>query len=163
MSSALDIDLGALPVSTRCHFDVGTTLLGRQQRCYNVETTSCVYWATVDLFWFLTFNFIILTILFLMTGAGSQPSSPFRYMRSQPFKVDVRKSINCSESDAFKLTWVYYSGMTDVIFCHLFTYRFNSSSTKMHRGCRKCSINNTILTVLTFCTGNYIIRWIAIF
>ena len=32
------------PVSTRRRFDVGTTLFGRQQRCYNVETTSCAYW-----------------------------------------------------------------------------------------------------------------------
>ena len=29
------------PVSTRRRFDVVTTLFGRQQRCYNVETTSC--------------------------------------------------------------------------------------------------------------------------
>ena len=32
------------PVSTRRRFDVETTLVGRQKRCYNVETTSCVYW-----------------------------------------------------------------------------------------------------------------------
>ena len=34
----------AVPVSTRCRFDVDTTLFGRQQRCYNVETTPCAYW-----------------------------------------------------------------------------------------------------------------------
>ena len=32
------------PRSTRCRFDVVTTLLTSKQRCYNVETTSCVYW-----------------------------------------------------------------------------------------------------------------------
>ena len=32
------------PVRTRRRFDVDTTLFGRQQRCYNVETTSCAYW-----------------------------------------------------------------------------------------------------------------------
>ena len=29
------------PVGTRHRFDVVTTSFGRQQRCYNVETTSC--------------------------------------------------------------------------------------------------------------------------
>ena len=28
----------------KSRFDVVTTLFGRQQRCYNVETTSCAYW-----------------------------------------------------------------------------------------------------------------------
>ena len=32
------------PVSTRRRFDVVTTLFGRRQHCYNVKTTSCVYW-----------------------------------------------------------------------------------------------------------------------
>ena len=31
------------PVSTRRYFGVGTTLFVRQQRCYDVETTSCAY------------------------------------------------------------------------------------------------------------------------
>ena len=30
-------------VSTRRRFDVVTTLFGRQQRCYNVQTMSCAY------------------------------------------------------------------------------------------------------------------------
>ena len=32
------------PVSTRRRFDIVTTLFGRQQRRYNVETTSSAYW-----------------------------------------------------------------------------------------------------------------------
>ena len=40
-----------MPVSTRRRFDVVTTLYGRQQRCYNVETTSCALW---DVFPLLT-------------------------------------------------------------------------------------------------------------
>ena len=28
----------------RYRFDVDTTLYGRQQRCYNVETVPCAYW-----------------------------------------------------------------------------------------------------------------------
>ena len=32
------------PVTTRRCFDVVTTVCGRQQRCYNVKTTSCAYW-----------------------------------------------------------------------------------------------------------------------
>ena len=36
-----------LPVITRRRFDVDTTLFGRQQRCYNVETTSCACWVRV--------------------------------------------------------------------------------------------------------------------
>ena len=33
-----------IPVSTRRHFDVDTTLYGRHQRYFNVETTSCACW-----------------------------------------------------------------------------------------------------------------------
>ena len=33
-------------ISTRRRLDVVTTLFGRQQRCYNVET-SCAYWGTL--------------------------------------------------------------------------------------------------------------------
>ena len=32
--------------STQRHWDVYTTVYGRQKRCYNVETTSCTYWDT---------------------------------------------------------------------------------------------------------------------
>ena len=35
------------PVSERRRSDVDTTLYRRQQRCYDVETTSCVYWETI--------------------------------------------------------------------------------------------------------------------
>ena len=34
-----------LPVSTRLRFNIATTLFGRQQRCINVETTSCACWS----------------------------------------------------------------------------------------------------------------------
>lgn len=31
-------------------------------------------------------------------------------MKNQPFKIDVLKSINCSASSSFKLTWEYFKG-----------------------------------------------------
>ena len=46
------------PESTRRRFDVDTTLFGRQQRCYNVETTSCDYWEFIS-----SFDSLILRIL----------------------------------------------------------------------------------------------------
>ena len=41
-----------LPSQHTTTFDVDTTLFGRQQRCYNVEPTSCAYWVPIysDLF-----------------------------------------------------------------------------------------------------------------
>ena len=38
-----------MQISTRRRFDVGTTLFGRQPRCYNVETTSCGCWDTTEI------------------------------------------------------------------------------------------------------------------
>ena len=43
-----------IPVSTRLCFDVGATLFGRQQRCYNVKTTSCTYWGYLFSFKYVT-------------------------------------------------------------------------------------------------------------
>ena len=33
---------------TTSRFNVDTTLFGRQQRCYNVELTSCAYWVCYE-------------------------------------------------------------------------------------------------------------------
>ena len=77
-----DISEKANPVSTRRRFDVDTTLFGRQQRCYNVETTSCSYngmWASEEFqlrtLWFLRdviiYFFITTVALFNREGRAN--------------------------------------------------------------------------------------------
>ena len=42
-------NLISFPVSTRRRFDVVKTSFERQQRCYDVETTSCAYWVVFSI------------------------------------------------------------------------------------------------------------------